>query len=208
MGSTKPDLSCALQQHPQSVGERAGERLFVYAHAQRQNRKAAMKAQCSDETADLYRPAMGLLAKRMSKRRAPLHGVAAAPRAPSVQLDEPTAIQLLTSALPRYWREFLSRTAERERHRLARLRKLKLQVVESAVEECTFHPRLSPQTCRCPARDCDSSGAAPHATPSTTIIDGEERSSHAPTEEWAAALAMFEAEMQALHDTLVRLRQT
>ncbi|CAG9572047.1 hypothetical protein LMJF_16_0130 [Leishmania major strain Friedlin] len=208
MGSTKPDFSYALQQLPQPVGEGAGERLFFYAHVQRRNCKAAVKAQCSDDTADLYRPAMGLLAKRMSTRRALLDAVAATPRVPSVQRDEPAAIQSSTSALPRCWQKFLSRTAERERQRLARLRNLKLQVVESAVEECTFRPRLSPQTSRCPARDCDSSGAAPHATSSTTVINGEERSSHARTEEWAATLAMFEVEMQALQNTLVRFRPT
>lgn len=207
MGSTKPDLCGALQQLPRSVGERAGERLFVYAHL-RQNRKAAVRAQCSDEIADLYRSATSPLAKRISTRRAPLDAVAAAPHVPSAQLDEPTAIRSSTSALPRCWQGFLSRTAERERRRLARLRKLKLQVVESAVEECTFHPRLSPQTSRCPVRDCASFGAALHATQSTTIIDGEARSSHAHTEDWAAALAMFEAEMKELQDTLVRLRQT
>ncbi|KAG5482463.1 hypothetical protein CUR178_05602 [Leishmania enriettii] len=206
MGSTGADVSCVRQRLPESVSERAGERLFAYAHVQRQSRKSAVEAQRLAETAGLFHPEVRSLAKGSLARRGPLHAAATPMRVQSVRPDEASANGSSPSAVPRCWRAFLSRALDWERQRTARLQELRLQVVEGVVKECTFHPRLSPHLCACGACNYRNSSAGLHAVDFSVTKEREKQSSRSCTERWAAALAMFEAEMEELQDTLVRLR--
>ncbi|KAG5482291.1 hypothetical protein LSCM4_05544 [Leishmania orientalis] len=206
MSSTEADVSCARQRLPESVSERAGERLFAYAHVQRQSRKSAVEAQRSAETAGLFHPEVRSVAKGNSARHGPLYAAATPMCVQSVRPDEASANGSSPSAVPRCWRAFLSRAFDWERQRIARLQELRLQVVEGAVKECTFHPRLSPHLCACGACNYRHSAAASHAADFSVTREHEKQSSRRRRERWAAALAMFEAEMEELQDTLVRLR--
>ncbi|KAG5481937.1 hypothetical protein LSCM1_05647 [Leishmania martiniquensis] len=205
MTNTEVDVSSALPRSRESVAEHAVEGPFVYAHVQRTNRKAAVDAHRPAEMAGLFHPEVWPLAKHRSARRTPFYSVTVPVCVPSVQPDEALAMKSSPRALPSCWRAFLDRASQWERQRIARLQTLRLQVVEGAVKECTFHSHLSPDACSCRTCGCSKSRAESHITCPSATKERKKRSAPPCIEPLVAALAMFEGEMEELRETLRHL---
>ncbi|KAK7198286.1 hypothetical protein NESM_000786100 [Novymonas esmeraldas] len=181
-----------------SAAERAGERLFGYARVQRQARAAAVEAQRAAEAAGPFRPALSPLTTRSSPRRPPLYT-----SPPPRPLSPPTpAVSASGAAVPpRCWSAYLDRLAATERRRRARLRELRWRVAEDAVGDCTFRPRLAPRR-----SSHGTSTAVLRADSPRAALAAARLGCHAVAETQSTALLLFEADMEALRNSLLRLR--